>query len=258
MSSFVTPRAAPSLPVNEPAQLSPKYSPRDPAKTFSRIIRNLNFAHESSSLKPEMPNCSATRPVSGQSSDVPKVFTDPSHLETARASVKEVPKTNSTIVSHCTLPPSRRTSSKPAPKDSCTDPTPTTSKPLSKPESSDQTPSRTPQYTTKPSAQTRYVDMLLGLDAIPRSHNLLASFSTWILLAGFVVVPGTFVSVENSKMLQEGAKSNAVDDVLLKTVKHAPLIWVAGSCGLIGGAGMVWLWWRWRSNYVWLINKIFL
>ncbi|KAM0797679.1 hypothetical protein BDR22DRAFT_796782, partial [Usnea florida] len=110
----------------------------------------------------------------------------------------------------------------------------------------------------KPSAQTRYVDMLLGLDTIPRSHNLLASFSTWILLAGFIVVPGTFVSVEESKTLQEGAKSNKLDHAVLSTVKHASLIWVAGVCCSVGGAGMVWLWWRWRGNYVWLINKIFL
>lgn len=100
--------------------------------------------------------------------------------------------------------------------------------------------------------------MLLGLDEIPRSHNLLASFSTWILLAGFIVVPGTFVSVEDSKALQKDAKHNKWEHELLSTVKHASLIWVAMFCCVVGSAGMVWLWWRWRSNYVWLINKIFL
>jgi hypothetical protein len=37
------------------------------------------------------------------------------------------------------------------------------------------------------SVQTRYITMLLGLDTIPRLHNILSSFFTWILLAGFVV-----------------------------------------------------------------------
>jgi hypothetical protein len=37
------------------------------------------------------------------------------------------------------------------------------------------------------SVQTRYMTMLLGLDTIPRLHNILVSFFTWILLAGFVV-----------------------------------------------------------------------
>ena len=100
--------------------------------------------------------------------------------------------------------------------------------------------------------------MLLGLDTVPRSHNLLASFSTWILLAGFIVVPGTFVSIEESKAVQEGAKSSKVTHAVLDTVKHASLMWVAGLCCAVGGAGMVWLWWRWRHNYVWVINKIFL
>ena len=100
--------------------------------------------------------------------------------------------------------------------------------------------------------------MLLGMDNIPRSHNLFASFSTWILLAGFIVVPGTFVSVEDNKTLQKGAKNSKVEHAVLDTVKHASLMWVAGFCCLVGSAGMVWLWWRWRRNYVWLINKIFL
>ena len=110
----------------------------------------------------------------------------------------------------------------------------------------------------QPTAQTRYVDMLLGLDEIPRSHNLFASFSTWILLAGFIVIPGTFEGVADSKMLQEGAKHNQVEHAVLNTVKHASLMGVATCCCVIGSAGMVWLWWRWRKNYVWLINKIFL
>ena len=72
------------------------------------------------------------------------------------------------------------------------------------------------------------------------------------------MVPGTFVSVEDNKMLQADAKSSKVGHAVLDTVKHASLIWVAGFCCLVGSAGMVWLWWRWRRNYVWLINKIFL
>jgi hypothetical protein len=41
-------------------------------------------------------------------------------------------------------------------------------------------------------------------------------------------------------------------------VKNIPLLVIAGICTGIGAAGMVWLWWRWRQNYVWLLNKIFL
>lgn len=261
MSSSIIPRPAPSLPVNETAHLSPMHSPKDPSKTFSRIISHLNFAHDSPNLKLEVPKPSSTRPVSGQSCDVHMFLSDKPRLKTPRASISEPPKTYSTIMSHCTLPPSNPTSSKPTPRNSYINPPSAASRPIPRPKDSKQPPSKTParpEYTTQPSAQTRYVDMLLGLDTIPRSHNLFASFSTWILLAGFIVVPGTFVSVEDSKTLQKGAKDSKVEHAVLNTVKHASLIWIAGFCCVIGGTGMVWLWWRWRSNYVWLINKIFL
>lgn len=33
---------------------------------------------------------------------------------------------------------------------------------------------------------------------------------------------------------------------------------VAWVCCALGGTGMCWLWWRWRKNYLWAANKIFL
>jgi len=45
--------------------------------------------------------------------------------------------------------------------------------------------------------QTRYVNMLLALDDISPLFNILASFFTWVLLAGFLLFPGTFASWEN-------------------------------------------------------------
>lgn len=116
-----------------------------------------------------------------------------------------------------------------------------------------------PVELTQPSQhQTRYMDMLLSLDTVPRSHNILASLSTWILLAGFLIIPGTFTSVEKSQMIQQEAKQNAVAGKFLDEVKHASLLYIAFACCLIGSSGVMWLWWRWRSNYVWLINKIFM
>ena len=48
--------------------------------------------------------------------------------------------------------------------------------------------------------QTQYMRMLLALDAIPRVDNLLACFFTWLLLAGFVLFPGTFASLQSIKV----------------------------------------------------------
>ena len=60
-----------------------------------------------------------------------------------------------------------------------------------------------PDLVRKPSVQTRYVDMLLHLDTIPRLDNILASLFTWLLLAGYLVFPATFISLSESKALSQ-------------------------------------------------------
>ncbi|KAG4416753.1 hypothetical protein IFR04_010082 [Cadophora malorum] len=107
------------------------------------------------------------------------------------------------------------------------------------------------------SVQTRYMNMLLAMDTIPRMHNIFAAFFTWILLAGFVVLPGTFTSLQTLEDKPEVSSSETAS-AILKTVKNIPLLVIAGSCCGIGALGMVWLWFKWRSNYVWLLNRIFL
>jgi hypothetical protein len=126
-------------------------------------------------------------------------------------------------------------------------------------------PKRTPTrpgkhaLTRTPSVQTRYMNMLLAVDQIPRLHNIFASFFTWILLAGYIVFPATFTSIQKAEGVSSNNHTeNAIKDAILKTVKNVPLLWVAGACCILGGLGMLWLWFRWRDNYVWLINRIFL
>lgn len=98
--------------------------------------------------------------------------------------------------------------------------------------------------------------MLLGLDNVPKIHNILASFFTWILLAGYIVFPATFNKL-NDKDLDEKA-NNALKAHALATVRNVPLLYVAAfACG-IGVLGCIWLWWKHRGNYVWVINRIFL
>lgn len=98
------------------------------------------------------------------------------------------------------------------------------------------------------SVRTRYIDMLLNLDDIPRLHNILAAAFTWILLAGFLIFPGTFTSI-SSQVKQNDQQAAA----FLATVKNVQLLIIGGVCSGVGALGMVWLWWRWRQNYVWLL-----
>lgn len=106
--------------------------------------------------------------------------------------------------------------------------------------------------------QTRYMEMLLSLDKIPRLHNILASFFGWILLAGFIVFPGTFTSIRDLSDDPELAAKSPTASAVLGHVQNVPLLVIAAiSCG-IGAAGLSWLAFRWRSNYVWQLNRIYL
>ncbi len=62
---------------------------------------------------------------------------------------------------------------------------------------------------------TQYVNMLLALDDIPTTHNIAAAFFNWILLAGFILFPGTF---ERLRTVDGGPL-----DGFLKSVTHLPL-----------------------------------
>jgi len=101
---------------------------------------------------------------------------------------------------------------------------------------------------------TTYMNMLLALDSIPRLYNILASLFTWILLAGFLLFPGTFTSLRNNRE----ELTNEVGRLVLDVVVHVPLFTIGFVCSGIGAAGMCYLWWRWMHNYVWLVNRIFL
>lgn len=118
---------------------------------------------------------------------------------------------------------------------------------------SDTLPSK-PPLVRVPSVQTRYMEMLLHLDSIPRIHNIAASLCTWIILAGFLVVPGTFNTFKDSDEFQSASEKSAI----INSISNVPLLYVSAAfCGF-GVLGCIWLWYRWRNNYVWLINRVFL
>ena len=72
-------------------------------------------------------------------------------------------------------------------------------------------------HGTSSQMDTQYVNMLLALDDIPNLHNLLAAFFNWILLAGFILFPGTFTSLKNL-----GA-SGTVNRQLVDVITSIPL-----------------------------------
>ncbi|KAG9311458.1 hypothetical protein JVU11DRAFT_8573 [Chiua virens] len=92
--------------------------------------------------------------------------------------------------------------------------------------------------------------MLLALDDISPVFNILASFFTWILLAGFLLFPGTFASWKDEP---QGSPQSDI----LSVINHVSLYVIAFICTGIGACGMTWLWWRWQNNYIWITNRVF-
>ncbi|KAK5987422.1 hypothetical protein PT974_11549 [Cladobotryum mycophilum] len=111
------------------------------------------------------------------------------------------------------------------------------------------------------SMHSRYVQMLLQQDEIPTLHNILGSAFVWLLLAGFLFLPGTFTTLQKSVESKSGSgddwESQAAK-AILKSVRNIPLLAIAAvMCG-ISASGMFVLSIIHRRNYVWLVNKLFL
>jgi hypothetical protein len=68
--------------------------------------------------------------------------------------------------------------------------------------------------------KSQYTDMVF--EEVPRVYNLLSFLFTWLLLAGFIVLPGTFNTLE-------GVDSNTVKKVL-HTIQHLPLYVLSAIC----------------------------
>ncbi|KAG9118597.1 hypothetical protein FRC07_006820 [Ceratobasidium sp. 392] len=95
---------------------------------------------------------------------------------------------------------------------------------------------------------SRYSQMTIDyFEKIPGNYNVLAGYFTWILLAGFVVGPGA----------QQAAQQVSTNERYQKLVTSVPLLAVSIACSGVGALGMIGLWIRWRTNYLWLIHKIF-
>ena len=111
---------------------------------------------------------------------------------------------------------------------------------------------------------TQYVDMLLAMEYIPMTHKLLAAFFNWIYLAGFMLFPGTLMSMNlNFRIWYTSfyTHSERYTSILTLTPFFPPYLrrfTVAWVCVGIGASGKLCLWWRWRKNYIWALNKIWM
>lgn len=113
------------------------------------------------------------------------------------------------------------------------------------------------QQQTEQTHRTQYMEMLLEVEYIPLSHKFFAGLFHWMLLAGYLVIPGTFTSLQKSDTIKSALNGSEMEKTILHTIQNPPLLAIACSLLAVGVAGMSWLGWIWRHNYIWLINYLF-
>lgn len=113
-----------------------------------------------------------------------------------------------------------------------------------------------PGMRRMPTNATRYMEMLLELDSVPAWHNMAVAIAAWMLLASFMILPGTFATIQ--EIDAENGGFTDIEQWVLSRVRNLPLLVVAGVCCGLGALGMMAFWLRWRNNYVWICNRVFL
>lgn len=108
-------------------------------------------------------------------------------------------------------------------------------------------------------AESRYMEMLEEEENMEMRFNLTISVANWALLAGYLVVPGTFTTLQKSSQMEEVLNTNGTGRAILHSIQNPPLLVIACVLFANGVAALIWLLRqrKLRMNYVWLINKLF-
>lgn len=104
---------------------------------------------------------------------------------------------------------------------------------------------------------TQYVKMLKDEAQMETGYNIRVSAANWALLAGYLVIPGTFTSLQKSSQVEEALSNNKAGRVVMHTIQNPPLLVI--SCLFFVGAIIAMCFLirvrKIRSCYTWLINK---
>jgi hypothetical protein len=92
-----------------------------------------------------------------------------------------------------------------------------------------------------------YEEMVLESNAVPLVFNIAAATCAWLLLSGFSIFPATFTALHQTIVYSQY-------HVLLS---HSILPFVA-LCTTTGVIGLLWLWYKWKHNYIWLLSHVFM
>lgn len=99
--------------------------------------------------------------------------------------------------------------------------------------------------------------MCKDLQQVHWGYNILSTLGDWALLAGYLVLPGTFTTLQNSGFINQGLSSSDVGTAVLTTIQNPPMLAIALSLLGTGLGTIAFLFWKKQRNYIWLLNKLF-
>ncbi|CAG9950867.1 unnamed protein product [Clonostachys rosea f. rosea IK726] len=101
---------------------------------------------------------------------------------------------------------------------------------------------------------SEYDAMIIQSYEIPILYCALAGLCNWLFLAGFIVFPGAFSSLQDANIL---AQSDA-GVTLQRAIQHSLPLYMGGFTCITSFLGLLYVFWRVRENYVWLLNRVFM
>ncbi|CAG8055599.1 unnamed protein product [Penicillium nalgiovense] len=108
--------------------------------------------------------------------------------------------------------------------------------------------------------ETTYARMLREEAEMDMRFSITVGAANWALLAGYLVIPGTFTSLQTSNQVEKTLQTNEAGRTVLRMVQNPPLLAIACLLFTCGIVALMWLMHfpKLRGNYPWLINKVFL
>ncbi|KAG2026544.1 hypothetical protein GB937_001324 [Aspergillus fischeri] len=106
-------------------------------------------------------------------------------------------------------------------------------------------------------AITLSLEVLLLLPEYPYVSSYLLKLSIRVSEAT-TLVPGTFTALQKSGQVQDALAKDQVGQAVLNTIQNPPLLAIACILFVASTAALGWLYSEWRSNYIWLVNRLFL
>ena len=100
---------------------------------------------------------------------------------------------------------------------------------------------------------SKYDDMIIEADRVPSVYLICAGFFSWLLLAGFLISPSTYASLQSTHTIDEAGFAG---QTIMKMVRNWPLVGVAIFGCVAAASGLGWLWWKMRRNYIWITRYL--